>query len=125
MTTRRLRSVFNSSGREVAALRRREGTNFAHMHPDDLVAIGAVDGGTVELASPRGAIRAVVKAASDVRPGVVSIAHAWGGLPDEPGVLGEFGSATAVLIDVESGYDPITGMPVMSAIPVEIRPVAV
>ena len=40
-------------------------------------------------------------------------------------MLGEFGSATAVLIDVESGYDPITGMPVMSAIPVEIRPVAV
>jgi anaerobic selenocysteine-containing dehydrogenase len=91
------------------------------MHPDDLAALGVVDGGTVELASPRGTIRAVVKGAPDVRQGVVSIAHAWGGLPDEPGELSEFGSTTAMLIDVDSGYDPITGMPVMSAIPLEVR----
>lgn len=125
MATRRLKGVFNSSGREVDALRRREGTNFAHMHPDDLVALGVADGGTVELASPRGTIRAVVKGAADVRQGVVSIAHAWGGLPDEPGELSEFGSTTAMLIDVDSGYDPITGMPVMSAIPLEVRRVPV
>jgi len=125
VTSRRLKSVFNSSGREVDVLRRREGTNFAHMHPDDLVAVGVADGGTIELASPRGAIRAVVKAAPDVRQGVISMAHAWGGLPDEPGQLSEFGSTTSALIDVDSGYDPITGMPVMSAIPVEVRAVTV
>ena len=49
------------------------------------------------------------------------MAHAWGGLPDEPGRLSEFGSSTSALIDADSGWDPITGMPVMSAIPVSIR----
>jgi anaerobic selenocysteine-containing dehydrogenase len=125
VTSRRLKSVFNSSGRELDVLRKREGTNFAHMNPDDLVEAGIADGGTIEVASPRGAIRAVVKGAPDVRRGVISMAHAWGGLPDEPGELGVFGSTTSALIDADSGYDPITGMPVMSAIPVEIRAVPV
>jgi hypothetical protein len=123
LTSRRLKSVFNSSGRELDVLRRREGTNFAHMHPDDLAALGATDGGQVEVASPRGTIRAVVKAAADVRPGSVSMAHAWGGLPDDPSPLSEFGSTTAALIDADSGYDRFTGMPVMSAIPVAVRAV--
>ena len=93
------------------------------MNPSDLVAIGVADGGVVEMSSPRGTIRAMVKAAPDVRSGSISIAHAWGGLPDEPGELGSFGSTTAALIDVDSGYDPFTGMPVMSAIPVAVRAV--
>jgi len=125
VTSRRLKSVFNSSGRELDVLRKREGTNFAHMHPADLVAIGAADGSVVEMSSPRGTIRAVVKAAPDVRQGSISIAHAWGGLPDEPASLSSFGSTTAALIDVDSGYDRFTGMPVMSAIPVSVRAVAV
>jgi hypothetical protein len=33
------------------------------------------------------------------------------------------GSTTGVLIDVDSGYDRFTGMPVMSAIPVSVRAV--
>ena len=123
VTSRRLKSVFNSSGRELDVLRKREGTNYAHMNPSDLVAIGVADGGVVEMSSPRGTIRAMVKAAPDVRSGSISIAHAWGGLPDEPGELGSFGSTTAALIDVDSGYDPFTGMPVMSAIPVAVRAV--
>ena len=123
LTSRRLKSVFNSSGRELDVLRKREGTNFAHMHPDDLAALGATDGGQVEVSSPRGTIRAVVKAAADVRPGSVSMAHAWGGLPDDPSPLSEFGSTTAALIDADSGYDRFTGMPVMSAIPVAVRAV--
>ena len=121
MTSRRLKSVFNSSGRELPALRKKEGTNFAHMHPSDLVAVGIDSGDTVELASPRGSIRAVVKGADDIRPGTISMAHAWGGLPDQPGDVSIIGSTTSMLVDTESGYDPYTGMPVMSAIPVQVR----
>lgn len=125
VTSRRLKSVFNSSGREVEVLRSREGTNYAHMHPDDLVALGVSDGGRVELSSPTGTIRAMVKSSVDVRSGVVSIAHAWGGIPDSPEDLATLGSTTAALIDTESGYDAFTGMPVMSAIPVAVRAVTV
>ncbi|CAB4873473.1 unannotated protein [freshwater metagenome] len=123
MTSRRLKSVFNSSGRELGDLRRKEGTNYAHMHPSDLVAVGVVDGDIVELASPRGAIRAIVKGAEDVRPGTVSMAHAWGGVPDQPGELSVIGSTTSMLVDTDSGYDKFTGMPVMSAIPVHVSAV--
>jgi anaerobic selenocysteine-containing dehydrogenase len=125
MSTRRLKSVFNSSGREVEKLREREGTNFAHLNSADLAELGVKDGDIVEVASPKGAIKAVVKAADDVSRGTVSMAHAWGGLPDTPSDLGIVGSTTGALIDLESGYDAITGIPVMSAIPVAIRPAPV
>jgi anaerobic selenocysteine-containing dehydrogenase len=125
VTSRRLKSVFNSSGREIEVLRSKAGTNFAHMHPADLAELGIADGDTVEVGSPRGAIRAVVKVAPDVRQGVVSMAHAWGGLPDDPGAVSECGSTTSALVDVDSGYDRFTGMPVMSAIPVSVRPIPV
>jgi anaerobic selenocysteine-containing dehydrogenase len=121
MSTRRLKSVFNSSGREVEKLRAREGMNFAHMNPDDLVELGIADGATIEVSSPRGSIRTIAKAADDVRRGTVSMAHAWGGLPDTPSDLATFGSTTGALIDLQSGYDEITGIPVMSAIPVAVR----
>ncbi len=123
LTSRRLKSVFNSSGRELSALRDKEGTNFAHMNPNDLVDVGVVNGDIVELASPRGSIRAVVKGAADVRQGTISMAHAWGGLPDQPGDVAVNGSTTSMLVDVDSGYDIYTGMPVMSAIPVQVRAV--
>lgn len=122
MSTRRLKSVFNSSGREVEKLRSREGMNFAHMNPADLDELGIVDGATIEVASPRGAIRTIARSAPDVRRGTVSMAHAWGGLPDTPSDLATFGSTTGALIDLTSGYDEITGIPVMSAIPVAVRP---
>ena len=40
MTSRRLKGVFNSSGREIEALRAKEGTSYAHAHPSDLERVG-------------------------------------------------------------------------------------
>jgi len=127
MASRRLKSVFNSSGREIEALRSKEGTSYAHAHPDDLARWGVTDGDVVEIASPRAAIRTVVKAAPDVKPGTISMAHSWGDLPGEAGPAADprtLGDTTGRLSDCASGYDPITGLPVMSAIPVTVRPVA-
>lgn len=124
MTSRRLKSVFNSSGREVDALREKEGTNYAHLNPADLLTLGISGGDQIEVASPSGAIRLIAKAAPDVREGTVSVAHAWGGVPDRPGDPASFGAATSALITTDSGYDRFTGMPVMSAIPVSIRAVS-
>lgn len=126
MTTRRLKSVFNSSGRELEPLRAKEGTSYAHAHPDDLATWGVADGDVVEIASPRSSIRTVVKAAADVKPGTVSMAHAWGDLPGEAGPVADphtLGDCTGRLSDAGSGYDRVTGLPVMSAIPVTVRPV--
>ncbi len=126
MASRRLKSVFNSSGREIEALRSKEGTSFAHAHPDDLASWGVADGDIVEISSPRASIRTVVKAATDVKPGTISMAHSWGDLPGEQGPTADprtLGDTTGRLSDNASLYDPITGLPVMSAIPVSVRAV--
>jgi len=128
MATRRLKSVFNSTGREIEDLRSKEGTNFAHMHPDDLRDLGVADGELVEVASPRGAVRTVAKAAPDVKRGTVSMAHAWGDLPGEAGPPADphrLGDCTGRLIDNATNFDPHTGLPTQSAIPVAVRGIAI
>jgi hypothetical protein len=127
MSSRRLKAVFNSSGREIDALRSREQTSFAHLHPDDLAELGVNDGDTIAISSPRGSVRAIAKASSDLARGTVSMAHAWGGVPGDAAHLDDlasFGDTTSRLVDNESGFDVITGMAAQSAIPVEITLVA-
>jgi anaerobic selenocysteine-containing dehydrogenase len=70
----------------------------------------------VRIESDHGSIDAVVEASEDVRPGVVSMAHARGGLPDskEP-------SGTNALVTPERDFEPVSGMPRQSAIPVNVR----
>ena len=52
------------------------------------------------------------------------MAHAWGDLPGPDGAPADphtIGGTTGRLSDNSSAYDPITGLPVMSAIPVTVR----
>ena len=120
LISRRLRHVLNSTGQNIDGLRKKGGTNFAYMHPDDLVALGLRDGDLVDIASPRASIRGVVAPAEDLRPGIVSMAHAWGGTPADDGSVREIGSPTGRLSDLRS-FDPVTGIPCMSAIPVSVK----
>jgi anaerobic selenocysteine-containing dehydrogenase len=81
-------------------------------------------GDAVEIASAHGAVQAVVQPDARVRPGVVSITHSWGGLPDQSGP----GVNVNLLISCETDVQPINAMPRMSAVPVTItkieRPLA-
>ena len=52
------------------------------------------------------------------------VAHAWGGLPGNDGEVREIGASTNRLLSNEKEFDPITGMARQSAIPVNVRPVA-
>jgi anaerobic selenocysteine-containing dehydrogenase len=123
LISRRLREVCNSVGRELPSLRAKRPFNPAYMHPDDLAAIGVADGALVEIESARARVRAIVEASEDIRPGVVSMAHAWGALPGEDDLVEGTGTSTARLIDNARDYDPISGIPVQSAIPVNVRAV--
>lgn len=120
LISRRLRHVLNSTGQNIDGLRAKGGTNFAYMHPEDLEALGLQDGDLVDIASPRASIRGVVTPADDLRPGIVSMAHAWGGTPEDDGSVREIGSPTGRLSDLRS-FDPVTGIPCMSAIPVSVQ----
>ena len=124
LISRRLKHVFNSSGQQLEGLRKKGTTNPAYIHPDDLAALKLSSGDLVEIESAAGTLLGIVEAAEDIKPGVISMAHAWGDLPDNGGEVRTQGSSTNRLVDDDRTYNPITGMPRMSAIPVNLRAVA-
>lgn len=120
LISRRLKSHLNSLGGELPGLARKTTTNYAHMNPVDLEELGVADGDLVTIESPRAQLIGVAKAAPDVRRGVVSMAHSWGGVTTTDEKVRDVGSPVSRLIDVERGYDPITGQAVQSSIPVSV-----
>jgi anaerobic selenocysteine-containing dehydrogenase len=122
LISRRLPDVLNSTGRDVPRLTRRGRHNAAYMNPGDLDSLGLADGDVVEIASPHASILGIVASAPDVREGAISMAHAFGDAPEHDHALRELGSNTGRLIPVDREYDPYSGLPRMSAIPVDVRP---
>lgn len=120
LVTRRTRSRFNSTGGHLRALRAKRTTNPAHIHPDDLVRLGVSDGDLVRIESAVGTIVSVAEASPAVRPGIVSIAHAYGDVGSGPDSVREQGVSTNRLVRETEAYDPITGQSLQSAIPVNI-----
>lgn len=119
LVSRRMKHVVNSLGRELPGLARVGTTNPAYLHPADLETLGVADGDLVVIESPFGSIIGVAAGADDVKPGVVSMSHAWGGSSTEDDVRGH-GVPTNRLVATHDGCDPITGMAVQSAIPVRV-----
>lgn len=75
-------------------------------------------GDVIRIDSDHAFIYAIATASRDVLPGVISMAHARGGSPDD-----DIGS-TNRLVTTERDFEPISGMPRQSAIPVNVRPLA-
>lgn len=123
LVSRRLKHVLNSLGSELPGLAAKGRTNPAYMNPVDMAELGLRDGDLIEITSIRASLVAVVEH-DDIRPGVISMAHSWGGssLTDEK--VRDIGSPTNRLVAVDRGYDRITGMVVQSAIPVRVRALA-
>lgn len=124
LVSRRLKQVYNSSGRDLSQSRKKGTTNSAYMNPGDIDALGIESGGMVQISGRYGAILGVAEAAPDLKSGVISMAHAWGDLPGNEGNVREIGSSTNRLLSNDQEYDPITGMARQSAIPVNVRAVA-
>jgi anaerobic selenocysteine-containing dehydrogenase len=116
LVSRREHAVYNSVGHHLQALRARRPFNPAYLNPADAQRLGAADGASVMIESEVGSVRAVVQCAPDVREGVVSIAHGF----EAHGGDGR-GASTALLVDDAGGFDPLSGLPRMSAIPVRVR----
>ena len=49
------------------------------------------------------------------------MAHARGDVPERDGELRRIGSSTARLVSVERDFEPLSGIPRQSAIPVNVR----
>lgn len=120
LVSRRMKHVVNSLGRELPVLAAVGTTNPAHLHPTDLAALGIEPGELVRIESPHGEVLAVAASGDDVRPGVVSMSHAWGGGSGATDHVRVAGAPTNRLVSAAVGFDPVTGMAVQSAIPVRV-----
>jgi anaerobic selenocysteine-containing dehydrogenase len=123
LVSRRDLEVCNSANRNIAALTGDRTYNLVYVHSDDLIELGVRPGDVVEITSRRATIVAVVHSADDLRRGVVSCAHGWGDADGDASELWRHGSSTNRLIADDVDYDPWSGIPVMSAIPVRLRKV--
>lgn len=128
LVSRRMKNTYNSTGPELSLLKEKGTTNPAFMHSQQMANLNITDGEIVEVFSPHGAIPAVAAASDDVRPGVVSMSHCWGGSPEaSKGVdakVREMGSNTNRLISNRENTEMYSGMPRQSTIPVAIRKIS-
>lgn len=125
LVSRRMKNTYNSTGPELSLLQSKGTTNPAFIHSADLAALGIADGEIIEVQSAHGRIPAVAAAADDIKPGVISMSHCWGGSPDPAAgadaKVREMGSNTNRLINNRQHTAKYSGMPRQSTIPVTIR----
>jgi anaerobic selenocysteine-containing dehydrogenase len=123
LVSRRLPDVHNSAGRDIPKLVRKYSYNPAFMNPADLETLGLSSGDVVEITSDYSSILGVVEAEEAIRIGVVSMPHGFGDAPggDQDKDVHTFGSNTGRLSSVERDFDPYSGIPLMSAIPVNVE----
>ncbi|MGD9795172.1 MAG: molybdopterin-dependent oxidoreductase, partial [Acidimicrobiia bacterium] len=75
----------------------------------DAERLGITDGARVEISTGNGAVSALAKVTDDIRPGAVSLPHAW---PD----------ANVNVLLPSADLDPLTGMALLSGVAVQLRP---
>ncbi len=119
LISRRLKHVLNSLGREIPGLARVGTTNAAYMNLDDMKELDIADGDLVRITSPSGRVVGVAEGCDTIKRGVISMSHSWGGSTTDEDVRNQ-GTPTNRLCTVDSGYDPINGMAIQSAIPVAV-----
>ncbi|MBM3541683.1 MAG: molybdopterin dinucleotide-binding protein, partial [Alphaproteobacteria bacterium] len=120
LVCRRVRGMYNSWLNDGLASK---GVlhNAAYVHPEDLRARGLRPGDLVELSNDHGAIRTYVEEDDTLRRGLVSIGMGFGTLGDplDPAR----GGNVNILIPNDRDFDPYSGMPRMSNIPVKLSAV--
>ncbi len=122
-TVRRHRDIFNSIGRELTGVKRRLPYNTAAVNSADLATMGLASGDRVRVISRTGAVEAIVEADDTLRPGVLSMLHGFGVLPEDNDYMRD-GVSANLLISTDSELQPINAMPRMTAFPVAIEKLA-
>ena len=93
-----------------------------HVHPDDAVRLGLVDGAAARVASRVGAVDAPVEVTDAVMPGVVSLPHGWG--HDVGGtdlsVAGKRPGVNSNVLTDGVPLDVLSGNAILNGIPVEV-----
>jgi anaerobic selenocysteine-containing dehydrogenase len=119
---RRSNARNNSNGATLPKLHDVEPYNPAFMNPADLAELGIENGEVIEISSARATILGIAGADDSVRRGVIAMTHAWGDLPEYDEKVREIGGCTSRLISNDDAWDPYSGQPLMSNVPVAVRP---
>ncbi len=124
LVTRRDNNTSNSTGTSLPALMRRRTYNPLKLHPADAESIGVTDGAEVRIRSRYEEARAIVECDATLRRGVVSLTNGFAAKDKSEDTDPRLaGTNVNLLMSVDAEYDPITGMPRMSALPVAITAV--
>ena len=118
LLARRMAHVMNSPS--PAAPPGKPAHNPAGFHPDDLAALGIEAGTLVEIRSSRASVVAVADSDPTMRPGTVSMTHSFGDLPGQDDDVRRHGTSVGRLIADDVAFDPYSGQPRMSNIPIRV-----
>lgn len=121
LAVRRMRDVMNSGCRDLPRIAKRVPYNPAFIHPDDLSELGFRDGEAARIESDHGAIEAILEADETMLPGVISMSHGWGAVPDDKSGV-ESGSSVNLLVSSSKNVEVVNAMPRFGGIPIRIVP---
>jgi anaerobic selenocysteine-containing dehydrogenase len=121
LISRRMNRVMNTVGTNLSGTLKLDPVNPAYLNPAEFAPLGLEPGDRLEIASEHGRIEAVAQPDPMLRPGVVSMAHCWGGLPKDAAAAG---SNVNLLIASDRNLQAVNAMPRMSAVPVRLTKVA-
>jgi len=114
LVSRRMLEIYNSTGDHLPGLCRRFAYNPAFLNPADLNGLALASGDLIRIETDHDFIYGIAMPSDDVLPGVVSMAHAREGAPGTS-------CSTNRLVTTDRDFEPISGIPRQSAIPVRIR----
>ncbi|MGE4243341.1 molybdopterin-containing oxidoreductase family protein [Ramlibacter sp.] len=110
LITRRVNNFMNSVGQGLPSLSKGRTAHPVQAHPDDMRGLSIAEGAPVRLRSKNGEVVTTVEYDDTLRRGTMSLTHGFAQ------------ASVQKLIDLDR-CDPITGIPIMSGIPVRVEPV--
>ena len=119
MITYRMQEVYCSQGQNLPALRAKRPFNPVLMNPEAMQSLGVKDGDKVVVDSGFGSVEAIVEGTEDLAADVIALAFGWGDPSDDRDVR-EKGSNVQRLIPDDYRYDPVTGLALQTAVPVNV-----
>ena len=126
LISRRINHVMNSVGHHLAAGLGEDVLTPAFLHPQDLDRLQLTEGMLATVTSRHGEISVRLRADDNLRPGTVSVVHGFGGRLDGANTERKSAAAPAgcsvTRLTGMDDFDPVTGIPRLSAIPVRIAP---
>ncbi len=119
LITYRMKEAYCTQGQNLPSLQARRSFNPLLINPRSMQSIGARDGDRVVVDSGFGSVTAIAEATEDLAQGVVALAFGWGD-PGDTRDISQRGSNVQRLIPDDQRYDPVTGLALMTAIPVNL-----